>query len=60
MRKISAFLFLFGACFVLNAFALPLNKIKLPPGFHISVYAKVPGAREMALGDDGVVYVGSK
>jgi len=60
MRKISAFLFLLGACFVLNAFALPLNKIKLPPNFHISVYAKVPGAREMTLGDDSVVYVGSR
>ncbi len=37
-----------------------LNKIKLPPGFSISVFAKVQGARAMATGPDGVVYVSSK
>ncbi|WP_292966714.1 PQQ-dependent sugar dehydrogenase [Nitrosomonas sp.] len=39
---------------------LPLDKIKLPPGFSISVWAKVPDARTMALGDQGTVFVGSK
>ncbi len=49
-------------CVVGLAFAaqLPLNKIKLPPGFKIQVYAdNVPGARQLALGKNGVVFVGS-
>ncbi|MEY4632592.1 MAG: hypothetical protein RIQ81_2712, partial [Pseudomonadota bacterium] len=41
------------------ATSLPLGKIRLPPGFSIAVYANVPGARSMTLGDDGTVYVGS-
>lgn len=37
-----------------------LSRLTLLPGFHIAVYAApVPSAREMALGDDGTVYVGS-
>ncbi|MGH6778217.1 MAG: PQQ-dependent sugar dehydrogenase [Bradyrhizobium sp.] len=37
-----------------------LKKIKLPPGFHISVYADhVLSARQMALGDKGTLFVGS-
>ena len=39
---------------------LPLQKIKLPPGFEISVYAQVPNARALALGDKGTVFVGSR
>ena len=39
---------------------LPLEKIKLPPGFEISVFAdNVPNARAMALGDKGTLFVGS-
>ena len=39
---------------------LPLEKIKLPPGFAISVFAdNVPSAREMALGSQGTLFVGS-
>ncbi|GAA4362581.1 sorbosone dehydrogenase family protein [Hymenobacter saemangeumensis] len=38
-----------------------LNNIKLPAGFRIAYYAQnVGGARELALGPDGTVYVGSK
>ena len=38
-----------------------LALIKLPPGFRIGYFAQgVPGARELALGADGTVYVGSK
>jgi glucose/arabinose dehydrogenase len=38
-----------------------LQKIKLPPGFSISVYAdNVPNARQMALGSNGTVFVGSR
>jgi glucose/arabinose dehydrogenase len=37
-----------------------LKKIKLPPGFSISVYAaNVPTARQMAWGDKGTLFVGS-
>src|SRR5438128_5433562 len=40
--------------------ALPLEKIKLPPGFSISIYATgVRNAREMALGSKGTLFVGS-
>jgi glucose/arabinose dehydrogenase len=40
---------------------LPLNRIKLPPGFKIEVYAAdLPNAREMALSPKGILYVGSQ
>ena len=38
---------------------LPLEKIKLPPGFAIELLARVPNAREMALGTRGTLFVGS-
>ena len=44
-----------------SASDLPLEKIKLPAGFHISIYAaKVPGARSMALSPSGVLFVGTR
>ena len=40
---------------------IPLNKLKLPPGFKIEVWATgMPGARAMALGDNGKVYIGTR
>ena len=40
---------------------LPLDSIKLPPGFTISVFAaNVPNARAMALSDNGTLFVGSR
>lgn len=39
---------------------LPLDEIKLPPGFSITVYAEVPGARSMALAPDGTLFVGTR
>jgi glucose/arabinose dehydrogenase len=40
---------------------LPLEQIKLPPGFTIDVYATgVENARQMALGDKGTLFVGSR
>lgn len=40
---------------------LPLNTIRLPPGFKISLYAdNVPGARSMALSADGTLFVGTR
>ncbi|HTP48931.1 MAG TPA: sorbosone dehydrogenase family protein [Casimicrobiaceae bacterium] len=38
---------------------LPLEQIKLPPGFRIEVVARVANAREMALGAKGTLFVGS-
>jgi glucose/arabinose dehydrogenase len=43
-----------------TAGALPLDTIKLPPGFSIALYARVPGARSMALSPRGILYVGSR
>ncbi len=40
--------------------APPLQRLTLPPGFHIAVYNdQVPNAREMAVGAHGTVFVGS-
>jgi glucose/arabinose dehydrogenase len=40
---------------------LPVEKIKLPSGFTISVYASdVPGARSMALSHAGTLFVGTR
>ncbi len=43
------------------AFAdVDLDDIQLPPGFSIEVYAEVENARSLALGNNGVVFVGSR
>ena len=44
-----------------NADAQPdLSKLKLPPGFKVSLYADgVPGARQMALSPEGTLYIGT-
>ncbi|NHO31831.1 PQQ-dependent sugar dehydrogenase [Acetobacter fallax] len=40
--------------------APPVDRLTVPAGFHIALYAdRVPSAREMAVGDDGTVFVGS-
>src|SRR5262249_13023895 len=40
---------------------VPLDTIKLPPGFAISVYASnVPNARSMALSPHGTLFVGTR
>jgi glucose/arabinose dehydrogenase len=40
---------------------LPLNQIKLPPGFTIDLYATdVPHAREMVMGSKGTLFVGTR
>jgi len=39
--------------------ALPIDAIKLPPGFSIEVVARVPNARAMAWGAAGTLFVGS-
>jgi len=68
MRKIlfTCALLSSGACLHLGSTVsgnqdLPLNKIRLPDGFEISIYASdVPGARSMALGPNGTLFVGTR
>ncbi len=40
--------------------SLPLNTIKLPPGFSIAVYAEVDNARSMAISPGGTLFVGNR
>jgi glucose/arabinose dehydrogenase len=39
---------------------LPLELVKLPPGFRIEVLAEVPNARSLALGPRGTLFAGSR
>ena len=40
---------------------LPLDKLRVPPGFKVEVWVdKVPEARSLALGDNGTVFVGNR
>ena len=57
MMRLLTLLFL-----VLLAPATPasLDDIKLPPGFAIEVYADVPKARSLALGDRGTLFVSTR
>ena len=49
------------AALTAQAQGLPLDKIRLPPGFHITLFAgNVPNARGMAWGDRGTLFVGSR
>ena len=50
-----------GLSLSFSVYALPLNKIQLPQGFSIDIYAyNIENARQMALGDKGTVFVGSR
>jgi glucose/arabinose dehydrogenase len=64
MSILSAFgslMLLLAASFSACGRDLPLDTIKLPPGFRISLYADdVPGARSMALSPDGTLFVGTR
>jgi glucose/arabinose dehydrogenase len=53
---------LFALCaWPMSSMALPLEQIKLPPGFHISIYAtNVPNARSMTLSPKGTLFVGTQ
>jgi glucose/arabinose dehydrogenase len=37
-----------------------LDKLHLPPGFHIELFAEVPGARSMCLSPKGTLFVGTR
>jgi len=40
---------------------LPIERLTLPPGFKIEVYAdSIDGARSMAMGDNGTLFVGTR
>ena len=58
MRK-TFFPLLFAVAALAHAQDLPLDKIKLPPGFGIELFARVDNARAMALGTDNTLFVGS-
>ncbi|MBI1767543.1 MAG: sorbosone dehydrogenase family protein [Bacteroidetes bacterium] len=40
--------------------SLPLDKIKLPKGFSISIFAEVDNARSLAIGTNGTIFVGNR
>lgn len=49
-----------AACLRASDAPLPLERIKLPPGFRIALYARVPRARSMALAPGGTLFVGTR
>ncbi len=58
---LAAWISLAATSAVHGAETLPLEKIELPPGFVIELYAdNVPNARQMARGDRGTIFVGSR
>ncbi|MEW6086893.1 MAG: PQQ-dependent sugar dehydrogenase [bacterium] len=53
-------LLLFGQYACIHA-EIPIDKIKLPPGFKIGVYAAdIDGARSMVLSPSGILFVGTR
>jgi len=60
MLRYLIFYFLFIVPFVVFAKTVKLEALRMPPGFHVEIYAKnLQSPREMALGDKGTVFVGS-
>ena len=57
--KIISLVILFALSKPSLAQGINLEKLKLPDGFSISVYAEVENPRQLALGDENTVYVGS-
>lgn len=57
MKKV--FLALFFSLFAQRADA-SISDLKLPKGFNITQYAKVPGARSLALGPEGTLFVSTQ
>ncbi len=50
-----------GKLTVTPASEIPIDRIKLPPGFKVEVWATgLPGGRAMVRGDDGKIYVGTR
>ncbi|SEO35077.1 sorbosone dehydrogenase family protein [Nitrosovibrio sp. Nv6] len=65
VKALTRFITMCMLCSVLPAAAqdqsreLPLDKIKLPPGFSIEVWAEAPNARGLTMGKNGTVFAGS-
>jgi glucose/arabinose dehydrogenase len=59
LRLFLVLLALLPATLASLAAELPLDGITLPAGFKIELLARVPNARQMALGDNHVLYIGS-
>lgn len=57
-RLILSIMMLFAWLASAAADSLPLASLKLPPGFEIELFARVPNARQMALGNN-TLFVGS-
>ena len=51
-------LLLLVPCFA-SSHDLPLEALRLPPGFQISVFAELTNPRQLALRESGIVYAGS-
>jgi len=51
-------LLLLVPCFA-RSHDLPLEALRLPPGFQISVFAELTNPRQLALSESGIVYAGS-
>ncbi|MGZ3769992.1 MAG: PQQ-dependent sugar dehydrogenase [Bdellovibrio sp.] len=61
MKLFLCILFLLNQIFSITwANDLPLNQLKLPAGFKIVVWAKVPQARSLSSAPDGRVFVGTR
>ncbi|UCB44719.1 MAG: sorbosone dehydrogenase family protein [Spirochaetota bacterium] len=61
MKRLQILLIFLFTLAAFSSYALPLDKIKLPPNFHIELFAKgIETARGMAFSDNGTLFVGSK
>ncbi|HEY9097612.1 MAG TPA: PQQ-dependent sugar dehydrogenase [Thiobacillus sp.] len=58
MRLFAWLILLMSASANVHAASLPLSSLTLPPGFQIELFARVPNARQMALGKT-MLFVGS-
>jgi glucose/arabinose dehydrogenase len=60
IRSATLFFAFAGVAALAHGQPKPIERIKLPPGFEITVFAdNVPDARSMALGEKGTLFVGS-
>ncbi len=61
IANIAFFLAMFFSLLYADKLSDKLKTIKLPPGFHIDIYASnIKGARSLAIGQNGTIYVGSR
>jgi len=62
MRRLALFPWLLTLALAAGAQSkVPVDRIKLPPGFEVSVFAEgIANARSMALGDKGTLFVGTR